>query len=548
MKKLSFILIGLCIFLSTNAQISNLPSNQFTLSEIPGNNKLIESAIGTDPGRIEKKPSCAFIFEYGDGYFTTQKNSTHYYADNLRKDLLLSLSGRYDTTTPPPRFARSITPDATNMSSSQPSQSILNTNETIKVTPIATTLNVKDEMVFIVTYKIPVDVTNAKIIFYYNQNNNIFFNPILTENSPMEVIVGSRDAVTPKTINRIRTHFGENNFSTNPSIYSIAKNSMLNTTYSNAISYDININRAMYEERNIFISLKTADNFTNQANGDVEAVLVYSQPNTRNENQKQISEYNQFAVSSLSMPFFANPHDPNYISVMPKCLLTGNGLTKIHYKIHFQNEGGGTAHKLFIKVNLDSSLKDYVKDLTAASFKINVGNEPITTFIFNKGTSENSLMFEITPSVIGGKLDSSLSSNKVPVWFSNPLTMGDIYFSLNIPHIKEADLGAFAAIRFFNGRGDSMPDVITNTDTLFIRKVCNGKLFPLIKALADTTTKAPLKPTTKYKDINLKSDQCYKILGLCWWWWIVILLALLLSWFIISKNRKKEKDSTNNRY
>ncbi len=530
------IIIGLCIFFCTQAQITNSPSNQFSLSTILGNPPLFQAATGNNPSSIAPVPSSAFFFEYGDGYFTSDINSTHNYYSPVgaTKTSLLSLSGRYDTMKPPPAFAKYITTDAGNTGGSA-SQSILTPGKSIGIMPIANSINRRDEMVFVLTYKLPAGATNGKIIFYYNQPNATFFSSI---NNLSMMTVGVNDA-TPNSIPRIRTHFGETwggNITTTPSFVT----GMLSDSYSNGLAWSLNTNMSENLERNIFITLPTLDNFTNQLDGKIEAVIIYNQADSTKGIKPGKDTY-KFDLVSISLPFSENPHDPNYISVTPKCIKVGSGLTKVNYRVHFQNEGGGPAHRLLVKISMDSTLKEYTNRLNENSFKIKIANKFTTDFTLTKSITENVLSFDIKL-INPDNPDSSLSCNKVSMWHCNPLTMGDIYFSLDIPHDKEADLGAFASIVFHNGGKLAMEPVITAPDTLFIRNECIGSLFPLIKRLP---IKADSIPGGKKIDPPcINCDNCKTILSLCWWWWLIIIaVALLIALFIARQKNKKKKES-----
>ena len=201
---------ALCCFCTTYAQIAYTPgSNTFSLSPtvpvIGSNNPLLPNAVNNIPGSIGTTPSCAFVLEYGDGYFSSNISSSHTYKTAGSRMAVLSLSGRYDTIKPPRAFAAHIN-DLANYNGS-PTQSILNTNEFVRLTPIANNINVRDEMLFILTYKIPQHTDGGKLMLFYNESN---FNVFESIAGPSSVITESTDdANVSGSVKRIRTYFTE---------------------------------------------------------------------------------------------------------------------------------------------------------------------------------------------------------------------------------------------------------------------------------------------------------------------------------------------------
>jgi len=512
MKKVFLAFIIAVFFLNVNAQIDyNNISNTFTLTSMRPNKQLLANAAGNLPGTIPNTPSCAFVLEYGDGFFSTEIAPKHIYNWPGTTQVVINYSGRYDTIKPPPAFSKLIFP-INNSPFPQPAvqQSMLGTTEFVRLTPIARSINVKDEMLFILTYKVPQN-GHVKLTLYYNdQNLNAFF-PI---NNPSETIAESLNSQgVTGTIKRIRTYFDEQGLtmglapSTSPAASGTA-------VYINAINWDFQLPAPFPAgtERNIFITLRTKDNVAMPACGQVEASFVHDSTTS---------------YSTLDMCASAKPHDPNFIETSPRCITKGPGSQPVKYRVHFQNEGAGQAYRLNVKVKLDSKLHDAAAKLKwPGSFKIKIGGKPVDAGGYDFSLQDDGIMSFDFPGKTKRSLiksDSSLSCNMVPIWFSNPLTMGDIEFTLDVPKNEEADLSATADIVFYSGPApeQDMPVVSTLPDTLFVRNQCSGFLYPQYP---------PLPPPI----------HCVHFLGICWWWWLIIAFAVLIvTWYMVKRNRRR---------
>lgn len=517
MKKILITSFLFLLSVTMYAQISYITTlAKFNVTTTPGNRPLLQRSINNSPGSISTTPSSAFILEYGDGYFTSDTSSIHYYKNSRTKTAVLTLSGRYDTIKPPQIFAMVIKNAPVNQSGFY-YQQLLSTGDVINVTPIASDLNVRDEMLFIITYRKPIGITQGTITFFYNQTEASVFNVIDTAS----VILPTVDnGGVP--IKRIRWHSTESWAGTGAS----GSRNVNGNSYSNALVWNINPLYDSSAEHNIFVSLRTKDNFPKQNKTHVEAIFQYTK---EADTVNAIPAITESKFSSRTLTASLDPHDPNYITTFPKCIVKGTEKTKVNYLIHFQNEGDGAAYKLEIDVKMDRRLKDALLLLDSNSFNVTVGNKEITTLnLHHYRLSEDS--FRLRIDLGAGMSDSSLSSNKVPVWFCNSLTMGDVSFDLSVPDTAEADLAAMASIIFYNGNKSGMKAVNTKPDTLFIREPCNDNLFPRITPLSA----GPTACTT----------CCKTFLSLCWWWWIVIGAGVVLVTLLIIKRRKKT-DSYN---
>lgn len=516
MKKVFFISVVMLLFFGGRGQINyNQLTSKFTLSTTSGNHPLLQRPIGSNPTPGGHVQSSAFVFEYGDGYFTSDHSiSTHYYAAKQKYPTVLTLSALYDTIKPP-QVARANIVFTLNPSTPAPQQ-LLNPGEMFRITPIASNLTIKDEMLFLITYIVPEDAFDARVYFFYNQPSYHVLEPA-TETSTISQPYASEDGIL-----RLRTYFGETwdasaNF-TNTHIPGIQNNS-----FDNLLAWQAN-GGVRNKERNLFITLRTKDNFP-----DKHAVVLFQGALTyKQESDSSTIIYN---VDTRQRDASADPHDPNYIISIPHCVEKTSRTMPVTYHVHFQNEGGGDAHPLHIDLFMDEKLTDSMKKLNKNSFKITVGEKVVPQLDNVVSIKNNKISFNIDLSALGMSTDLSLRSNKVENWFSNPLTMGDIYFDLNIPKNEEADIISYASIVFHNRQRHAMPAVNTRPDTLFVREHCSGNLLPRIKPL-------PPKPQPC-------KTCCTTILSICWWWWIIIILTLLgiiVIWLLV--RRKKDDDKS----
>ena len=476
------------------------------------------------PGQTGNTKRSYYILETGDGGFFADLNSSpSYIYNNLRGGTnttaaLLTLSGRYDTIKPPPIFAKTISSSNSTANLTLPTR--LSGSQKIKITPIANELNANDEMLYVLTYRVPENAINAKIVLIYKSPE---FDVFENCDNTSTIAVTADPGASIDNVNRLRTYFGEKSFSNAPMVSIInstpgSASILENSNNASCLSWvwDENDQSKKYLEHNIFISLKTKDNLPVNTTGYIEAALLY----TTSANGKTGNGYNNKSTTSLLTLVSGNPHDPNYIIAAPRCIVKqpAGSSKKIDYHIHFQNEGNAEAHDIIVTVFMDQRLKDKIARLNNQSFSVKAGIGLLRPAIEFKDNEDGS--FNLTLKI----QDSTLASNRVQDWFVNPVTMGDISFKLEVPIDVEADFIAKAGIVFTSALGTKMAPVYTNPDTLFIRSECSGMTYPRPKPLPDP------------------SHNCKKLGPLCWYWWVAIGVGVLfLIWLIRKRSRRNTK-------
>jgi hypothetical protein len=535
MKKILMAACLILVILPCYSQVSR-NGNNFSLNTFNGNRPLLQNQSTSGmPVAGNTDTSCAFIFEYGDGYYTTSTNSTFNYDGRYANPItILSLSGRYDTIKPPPLFAKTF--NVSGNASMHIPQNNLPEKTYIQLVPIASNINPNDEMTYLLTYRVPQGATCAKIVFFHNQNSfNVFDN---TANAAS--ITGYTS--TTADIARMRVYFNETGTSISEatvrsSIYN--GSNLAGSGYQNINAWQWSPGSPYaYEEHNIFITLRTKSNLPDGLEGYVEAALLYGsdiQKDTVDKKGKPIPnecQYTNRAVSNVFSRVSLLPHDPNFIIASPSCIKKGSGQVPVKYHVHFQNEGGGDAHTLRIKIEMDKRLKQQIRNLNPTHFKAKVGGRDVLIDSVNNITDSSfTLVLTNVDRTTAQKNDMTLRSTSVPNWFINPLTMGDIYFTMNIPVDAVTDFYGKAAIVFVSASGQEMKPVETNLETVFIRDSCTGMLLPAIK------------PDPKPDPCT--NCNCKKLGPLCWYWWIIIAVGLLGLIWLVARRRKKEEDKVN---
>ena len=555
MKKLIILCFGILFANGIMAQINGPVSNQYNNSPLTfnlgsfGHWPLLQ--LNSLPGTKES----AFIFETGDGEYYTNSNFSHsyYVTPGTQKTIttILSLSGRYDTIKFPPSYAKEILIQGNNI---PPSQIIrLSGNQLIKLTPIAMELNKDDEMLYILTYKVPAGSQKAQIVFFYNHTGFDVFN-LIDNNSKIQI----DNLVTnyPSTdIYRLRRYFAENWIGANNSSLAAIVNNTPNGNgllkmpignYPNNLSWSWNSNdNRLFQEHNIFISIRTKENLPNNAFGYVEAALLYFKPSEdtalKDKNGKPIplnsTSYNYREVTSVLTTVSAYPHDPNYIKAAPGCIKvdTAAKTKDVKYRIHFQNDGAGNAHKLSITVTMDKRLKDFIRKLKMDSFTISTKNRVVTldSLLFPDDGTFKLVIDDANKDKLKGDVNLK-GGNEAADWYINPETMGDIIFTLNIPVDKEADFASKASIVFYSDNNAEMSPVVTQYDTLCIRTTCNDMLFPRPIPIVDTNNHKIVPPPCT-------TCGCKKFGPLCWYWWLAIGFGIIIIIWAIARKTKNDK-------
>ncbi len=397
-------------------------------------------------------------------------------------------------------------------------------------------------MLYILTYRVPAGAERAKIVFFYNHTGFEVFEPIDETSTIENGNYGT--GRPPDDIKRIRTYFGEewSAINSNTIAETVIQTPMGSgslqktaTDYPQNLCWDWNNNEARsYQEHNIFISIRTKGNLDNISFGYVEAALLYyipdeEKPDTTRGNGTSVPDirepsYNYRQVTSLLTTVSAEPHDPNFIRAAPGCITIDTiAKTKmIKYHIHFQNDGDGSAYKLAILVTMDKRLKEFIRLLRPSSFTVTTKDSTahVDSLTF---PSDNTFRLVIDDRNKDNQTgDENLVGVNCKDWFINPVTMGDITFTLTVPVDKAADFISKAEITFYSGKPwfKPMDPVETEPNILFVRSLCSEMLFPVPDPLP---------------------CGCKKLGPLCWWWWIIIAAGLVSILWLVFRRRRKDK-------
>jgi hypothetical protein len=483
----------------------------FSQEIIPGINKVTIDTTGTglpivirtNSVNTSAKPnntkSVSLWFEAGNGYFSTEPVKELPITGNKEHSAFLLSTKLYDTSkenlSVPSYFRFSTTATGTGAGSNSFSRYL--NGRGIKIIPNSYDIVPGDTMAFAVSYKTYNETPLSKDIYqgthkiYFFYNNNFSFDS-LTANSTFG----------PTGIPFCRTHNQEDPLFLSPP--SAINRDINNETYLNAVCFNIpNINTDL--EKTVFVTLVPPRDLELGKSGSVFAVL------TDSTGTKKFAEY-----LIPNMPF-APAHDPNYIVQRPVCLLLEKKIYPFTYTVHFQNTGGGNAKEVKLVINLP-------KGMNWGSLKIVSANYAGQNYIFpskpliDQKTNQITLLFK-------GTLNGTNVSNPSV----NPLTMGEVNFTINSTPDTDNKLEAFANIFFLSETPNDRPP---------------GKYEdPVQTNIAVTRYKSDCSGCTSCPD-----PTCHKILWLCWWWWLIILFAILLVWFIIArrrKNKNKQAPSTS---
>jgi hypothetical protein len=508
-----------CLILTCvgKAQITHTPPG-FTLTTTTGNPPLHNSNATPPP-----TPYALFVLETGDGYFITDMNSPHYYQTSGMHPLVLSLSGRYEIIRNPKAGAAKIYIPASNLFTPQSNLETAN-GERIRITPAATDILPDEEMLYIITYKLPLGASNAKVYFFYNQPEVSGMVPVSDET----LIPGNTilfPTTPPYDVQRVRTYFGEQLDHTIPPA-NVSVPGILSSQYEDLLDFTLGSPPSL--ERNIFVTLKSKEKLTQQDTLQFRAALVYT------DSTREV----KYHIATLAMTTTTTPHDPNYITGTPRCLVKATGTKRVNYKLHFQNNGDGAAYKLNINVDLDPRLTEAAEKLTKDSFRLIIGKKNISDFTYTREGSRLTFGIELRS---GSNIDSSLSSNKVEHASINMLTMGDIYFGLDVPVEEEADFFAVASIIFHAEDTRAMGAVNTDTSFVFVRTKCNESLLPVTERLPAVNNGGGNNGNDNGGDQG-GTGRCVTLLWICWWWWVIIFTAVFVGLvFLLARRRNKSR-------
>ena len=441
-------------------------------------------------------------FEGGNGFFTTDPDKPAIISSNQIHNPFLISTALYDTT----KDLRIIYDNTTNSPGGSSNKGPFNqylSDRGVKIIPNVYDIVPGDTMAFALVYKTygnkaaPGTGTH-KLYFFYN--NNEAFDPLVS-NGPL---------VPGTLINFCRTHNGEEPYFPVPP--DSLKTDGFGESYSKCIVFNIP-NENSDVEKNLFVSLVAKGELDFGKSGSVYAVLTDASDNV-------------IGTDIIPNMRFAPAHDPNYIVQRPVCLLLPKKAATFTYTVHFQNTGGGPADKVKMRVHLpkgmDWSSFNPATSIKEASF---AGKDARGTIAITIDKENNILQVLFVP--VGGQ---NLEGTSVADPATNPLTMGEITFTIMSTPNTEDSLQAYAEIFFHSvnpsvkasGNVEQYEDpVITKMATTYYKKCC-------------VNCPDPVPP------------HCYKIIGLCWWWWVLILLALLFILFLVLRRRKNKKEEQEN--
>jgi hypothetical protein len=380
-----------------------------------------------------------------------------------------------------------------------------------------------DTMVFGISYSPNVNPQNAsgkyKVMFRYNTPEAQMFIPIASGTSGIIPTYNVPDYSNNSSISLpyIRKYHDEDirldGFS-DTELYS----------YSNAIAFDnINESNSIF---NIFISLIPLNDLPVATS--IEAVIYYQ--NNKGDSWTAIDSSKIENMVSLEV------HDPNSISVSPKCLSLPQTTQKLHYSINFQNTGEGNADAVKVAfyfppqtnrtnrtINLEHLKIAYsgFQELAPAEPEYDLVNGRI---IFTLELSDPNLLY---------------GTKEAPDPVTNPKTMGQISFDLEIlPGTdvnQSAILDAWAEIYL---RGES-----ASLDSISLDMISRG--------LFMAGTSGFEKPVRTNNAITLFSNcstvkpvcKCSHPKGIwqwlcCYWWIIVIILLIFVIWWMYKTKRR----------
>lgn len=401
---ISLILLGLLISGNlTGQQLSVIPSligedPSFRVtqpSEFPINT--IDSNLPNNGGKAPR--ACVFM-EYGDGAFTTNFNTNYLPKTAGQLTALMTFRGKYDGGHP---TARIISQQYTLLSNvNTNSQHDLPEGKNIKIRSDVMDLLEYDTIQVVLTFK-KTFRGSGKILFYYNDGLSGFRSISLSENPqyPNLNIFGNNTIKQVRTYSpfilhcenisvcsQMSTSACSGNTSPGSSILIPGNSSMITkineineTQFTNLMMCNVSGDLPSWVERNIFITLITTNNVKTSVNAET-AIRAYILPDEMQASAKNIGpvspEFSELKFSTIpfdpSEPEALRPHDPNYIISKSTCLQSRKctpgsrwyvaKVDTIDYKVHFQNDGRGTADSINVDVYFPA-LKFDIRDINS---------------------------------------------------------------------------------------------------------------------------------------------------------------------------------------
>ena len=294
-----------------------------------------------------------YYWEFGDGYYSTDKNPKHIYKKEGEYNVRLWATNNYDTGKPPTTRPKKITINniTTQYSETASMDGDFNLKRNREPVP-------NEEFVVILSYKNPKNyTTNGKIYLFYNEQkfkaNN--FELIDTRTYHNEKTVSTTGFAFTNNIDDDGTYLATSN-----KVFTTMRTVMQDSTEKTNLPLTIEQSKAMYknwsllefdnmkpkEERNIFFSLKTTPEMVKDTSAIISVRGIYV-PDSNYDNHK---------VKDMEMEIVTS-HDPNKMSSNGTILNYRLVRFKtLQYKIKFQNNGEGPAHTIRLETDIPDML------------------------------------------------------------------------------------------------------------------------------------------------------------------------------------------------
>jgi hypothetical protein len=404
--------------------------------------------------------------EFGDGKFTTNPDPVHVYTNANPVDALLKVTGLYDDGGRPPkgrvtRFA----PPVTGTSYAEPN--VLSGPQFIKITPNIGDIVPDDTMHFAVTYKRNPEVRGEftwRLVFTYN--TDVAGRVFETTNAATLMYDGTASAPMA------RMHNGEtiNNSNT---IRNAVRSYLGLPGTADIMVWDLPNFGSTLDERSVFVTLDPM--LSPAITGGLTPVNAYLVPfsgrnGTTVEPSGIASNTNMLSINT------AGPHDPNWETVQPTCLVLPKAGQELKYQVHFQNTGGGNATmQVRVATKLPYGITPAMVNITGAKL---AGENFIITSPFGSGPVGTSSSYKLD--VDRSKPDSIIYlftartsgyylcgiNGLANPWCDNR-TMGDVFFKFNaIPAVANI-ITSRSSIYF-----DTEPAVVTEEARAEFKKCC----------------------------------------------------------------------------
>jgi hypothetical protein len=441
-------------------QINSVGKYEVSYSYTNQNNRLVNASLGFDSTPFSKnKPGHILWVEYGDGKFTFQPVFQHFYSNNVISNPIIKASAIYEGGNKPTRIISSAQMQNTGRIAQNSLYEANNipSGKNVSVTPNINSISHGDTMHFAVSYILPDDRKDWKLIFEYNLDEEAF-----EQTTEKDFVIDHEN--NSLSVPFVRTHNNEKPY------YDY-----------NKIEFPELIETKAGQMQTVFITLIPKTSSTSI--GNITAYL-------KNDNDPKSSESNR---ADLSMSNFGpGPHDPNFVKVDKKCVLVKRKDIVLNYQVHFQNTGLGPCNdSVRVAVKLPDDLtnlgiplmsKVTLKNANYSGFGI-VTMLPFNSKIKNTSYNANTLYYDNlrSDSLVFNFVISTLApvgSNTIlhPIDLTNPnfmndkKTMGDIEFSVALPPYKRSIKIAQAAIVF-----DTEHPVETEKEPTKVRYRCRKR-------------------------------------------------------------------------